>query len=362
VALTLQVVVSVLVVSCPCALGVTLPLIDEVAVARLRRAGVFVRSDSLWARLRRVHKVIFDKTGTLTLESLVLRNPAALAVLEPDDRAALWTLVRAARHPAASCVREAMLAGGWNVEADAGAGVREEVGCGLEWRDRDGREWRLGRASWVRAGRTTSAVAGFGPADAENTDLAFARNGIVIACFATGEEVRGDAVDEVKRLRARGLDVFILSGDRAEKVATMAARLGLAPAAAIAEMTPEAKAAWVRELDEGDTLMIGDGANDSLAFDAAACRGTPAVERGWLGHRSDFFFLGRGLAGVRALFEMTARRHQAIRLVLAFAAAYNLVAVGVALAGAMNPLLAAVLMPASALASLALAMIGMRWR
>jgi Cu2+-exporting ATPase len=106
--------------------------------------------------------------------------------------------------------------------------------------------------------------------------------------------------------------------------------------------------------------MIGDGANDSLAFDAATCRGTPAIERGLLEHRADFFFLGRGLSGIRKLLEAGHVRRRAIKYVLGFAVLYNVVVVGVALAGRMNPLVAAVVMPASALVTLAIATWSMR--
>lgn len=355
---TLQVVVSVLVVSCPCAIGVTLPLIDELAVARLRHAGVFVRSDSLWARLSRVRKVIFDKTGTLTLESLVLRDPDALAALAPEARAALWQLVRLARHPVASCLREAMLARGLaadDVQSGQAGGsasgltqAREEVGFGLEWRGGNGVLWRLGRGSWIEA---VAAVAG---------DVALGCDGRIVAWFEIAEEVREDAVAEVGRLQQLGKQVFILSGDRSEKVAAMADRLHLARDAAIAGMTPEGKAAWVRQTDAGDTLMVGDGANDSLAFDAATCRGTPAIERGLLEHRADFFFLGRGLSGIRKLLEAAEVRRSAIERVLAFAVLYNVAVVAVALSGHMNPLVAAVVMPASAVITLAIATWRMR--
>ena len=394
---TLQVIVSVLVVSCPCAIGVTLPLIDELAVARLRNAGVFVRSETLWARLGRVRKVIFDKTGTLTLESLVLRNPDALASLDDAARGALWHLVESARHPVASCVREGMLARGlasagtsngqaggcpskqYPLAAGGSASgltttstpggsasgltttstlggsasgltpVREDVGFGLEWCDELGRIWRLGRGTWVE---TDAPAAG---------DVAFGSDGRILTWFHIAEEVRDDAREEVGRLQQQGKLVFILSGDRPAKVAVMAEKLRLPARAAVAGMTPEGKAAWVRELDAADTLMIGDGANDSLAFDAALCRGTPAIERGLLEHRADFFFLGRGLAGIRKLIEAARVRRRAIEQVLGFAVIYNIAVVGVALAGHMNPLVAAVVMPASALATLALATWNM-WR
>jgi P-type Cu2+ transporter len=383
----LQVLVSVLVVSCPCALGVTLPLIDEIAVARLRHAGVFVKAETLWARLSRVRKVIFDKTGTLTLESLALRNPEALQALAPEARAALWVLVRTSRHPVSVCLREAMMAGGFDCSegeaitaaavGDLGsrrhrgqpqADVHEEVGHGLEWRDADGRIWRLGKEGWAdQVGAASAAIVrppaievAAEAAPTGNADVVLGRDGVRLAAFSTSEEVREDAATEIARLRRTGRKVFILSGDRLEKVAAMATKLGLPPDSAAAGMTPEAKAEWVRRLDHADTLMIGDGVNDSLAFDAAACRGTPAVERGVLEHRADFYFLGRGVGGIRRLLDAAGVRSATIRRVIAFAIGYNAVVVAVALAGRMSPVLAAVLMPLSAVASLAIAVTGMR--
>lgn len=351
--LAVQVVVSVLVVSCPCAIGVTLPLIDELATARLRDAGVFVRSDTLWSRLKRVAKVIFDKTGTLTLESLELKSPGGLKKLNLRELGALWNLVRHSRHPVASCLREAMLSSGLvRQENDKLPAAREEVGFGLEWIDTRGVNWRLGRREWV-----CHEEAG---ANEVQADVWFGRDGQRVAEFSMVEAVREDAAMEVARMKTMNLEVFILSGDRSEKVERMAHQLGIPGRAVASRMTPGGKAEWVRNLDRGDTLMIGDGANDSLAFAAAHCRGTPAIDRGLLEHQSDFFFLGRGLAGVSRLFGMLHSRQRAIVSVLGFTTAYNVFVVAIALAGLMNPLLAAVLMPASAVISLGLAGVCMR--
>jgi len=139
----------------------------------------------------------------------------------------------------------------------------------------------------------------------------------------------------------------------------MADRLGISRQNCRAEMSPEEKASWVERFDAHDTLYIGDGANDSLAFDAAWCSGTPAVDLGLLEQKADFYFLGRGLVGVRALLDMAAIRRRTAHTVVAFAIAYNAVAIALCLAGKMNPLVAAVLMPASSLVSLALVFIGL---
>jgi Cu2+-exporting ATPase len=134
----------------------------------------------------------------------------------------------------------------------------------------------------------------------------------------------------------------------------MARQLHLPEGCCRAEMTPDEKADWVRQLDARDTLFIGDGANDSLAFNAARCTGTPAIDRGLLEHKADFYFLGRGLDGVRRLLDAAAARRRTIRRVLTFTITYNVFAIALSLAGHMNPLVAAILMPASSLVSLAI--------
>src|SRR5690606_34891338 len=153
---------------------------------------------------------------------------------------------------------------------------------------------------------------------------------------------------------------YILSGDRKEKVAALAGELGLDAAHTLGELTPQDKAAWIDEHGKNGALMLGDGANDSLAFDRALCRGTPVIHRGVLEAKSDFYYLGRGIGGVRALFEVNALRRRTQMAVLIFSVAYNLLAVGLAVAGMMNPLIAAVLMPINSLLTLALVTGGMR--
>ena len=191
---------------------------------------------------------------------------------------------------------------------------------------------------------------------AQRGDCAFTRDGETLASFRSGEEARANAVEEMRASEAGNRRVFILSGNRRAKVEAMADRLGIARERCRGEMSPEEKAEWIERFDAHDTLYIGDGANDSLAFDAAWCSGTPAVDRGLLAQKADFYFLGRGRGrgGVRALLATGATRRRVCRAVVAFAIALSL-------AGKMNPLLAAVLMPASSLVSLAIVVIGLSW-
>ena len=359
---SLQVLISVLVVSCPCASGVALPLCRDLATSRMRKLGIFIRDGELWAKLDHVRKIIFDKTGTLTLEAMSLLNPDSLRHLHSDESAVLLAMVNDSLHPVAGCLREQLLAD--RVEPVPASAIHEAIGLGLEM-EHGGATWRLGRPEWAVMRTILSAESAREQGQSQQTGLSalradciFTRDGEPLAAFRFGETARDDAREEIAALRGRGCEVFILSGDRRAKVEAMADRLHLPREQCLGELSPEEKAARVRTLDARDTLYLGDGANDSLAFDAAWISGTPAIDRGLLEQKAGFYFLGRGLNGVRALLDTAALRRRTARAVVAFAIAYNAVAVALCLAGFMSPLLAAILMPASSLVSLAIVFAG----
>jgi len=356
VALTWSAVTAVLVVSCPCAIGLAYPLADEMATVALRRFGVFVRENDLFPRLTRLRKIVFDKTGTLTLETPVLTNTEALRALSGPARAALLALVRDNPHPISQCLNENLLADGLaNGLEPVVSAVHEETGYGVTLR-RDGALWSLGRPGWLGAGESSVLR----KVSSENHDTEFACDGVVLARFKFSDAVRPGAREEIAALHAAGFETYILSGDRRGKVAAMAAALGVKAENAIAEATPSAKAQWVQQLDRQDTLMLGDGANDSLAFDAAFVRGTPVVHRGVLEGKADFYYLGRGLDGLRRMFAVNETRRVTQLVLIVFSVAYNCTTVAIAALGHMNPLIAAVIMPASSLLSLFVVGIGMR--
>ena len=339
------VVVAVLVVSCPCAIGLAFPLADEMATVALRRRGVFVRTGDLWTRLAGVRQIVFDKTGTLTLETPVLKNPAALSALDPTARRALLTLLHDNPHPISQCLLENLLSAGPG-EALAGD-VEETIGQGVAVRA-DGHDWRLGRPAWA------------GPATDPADGTLFTRDDEELARFHFTDAARPGAREEIAALRRLGYASYILSGDQPVKVEALAAELELPLGNALGALTPREKADWLTGHRADATLMLGDGANDSLAFDQALCRGTPVIHRGHLGQKADFYYLGRGIGGLRALFEVNAVRRRSQRTILIFSVAYNTLAVGLAVTGHMNPFVAAVLMPVNSLLTLALVTGGMR--
>jgi len=337
---TWAVVTAVLVVSCPCAVGLAFPLADELATVALRKRGVFVREGDLWTRLARTRKIVFDKTGTLTLETPVLKNSEALESLDGEARSALLALVRDNPHPISQALCERLLAGG--ADAPLAGEVNESVGFGVELGG-----WSLGRAGWREGG-------------AEGEGSVLARGGVEVARFRFADLPRADARAEIAALTAAGFSVHILSGDSGEKVRALAVGLALPVAQAHGDLTPQAKANWLTAHGAEDALMLGDGANDSLAFDQALCRGTPVVHRGVLERKADFYYLGRGIGGVRALFEVDVVRRRTQTMILVFSVVYNLLAVGLAVAGRMSPLLAAILMPVNSLLTLLIVTGGMR--
>jgi len=333
----LQIMISVFVVSCPCALGVAAPFADDTAATAMERLGVFVRSPGIWQKLARVRTIVFDKTGTLTMENPQLINPEALDALGARDKAGLRVLVGASLHPVSRSLFEALGA----MPAQSCTPVEEVIGHGVRFTDDHGIEWALGRPDW----RSQNA----GAADA---DTLFTRDDVELAAFRFREALRPQTVDAFHALRRKHFTLHLLSGDRPEKVARTARSLHIPPTHWRAEMTPAEKAARVAGLDPRHTLYLGDGANDSLAFAEALCTGSPVTGRNFLEHKADFYFLGNSLRFVPNLLVAARRRRRAVRRVFAFALAYNIGTIVIALTGHMSPLLAAVLMPLSSLATL----------
>jgi len=340
----LSVAAALLVVTCPCALGIAVPLAYELTFHRLRRAGAYVRSADLLDRLPSVRRIVFDKTGTLTLGELELAAPAELEALAPRPRDVAFNLAARSTHPVSRALATALAPLGAAFEP--AAAVEETPGRGLEWRAADG-VWRLGRGEWAA-----------GAPHGDETLLS--RNGAPVARFATVERLRPDAVAELAGLAGRGHELWLLSGDRPARVAALAARLGFDRRRALGGQTPHEKAARLAALDRHDTLYLGDGVNDAPAFAAAYAAGTPAVDRPVMPARSDFFLVGEGLAPLAALLDSAAALRRVVRRLLGFAVAYNLGAVVAALAGLVSPLVAAVVMPASTLTLVGLTAAGLR--
>lgn len=331
---SLDIVTSVLVVTCPCALGLATPLAFDLAVARLRRQGVYVRTLSLLEKALGVRRVLFDKTGTLTWGGLRVEQ---IRPVPPELRDVLLTMTSGSNHPVSQAIDQELRGDGFTWLDDLR--VEEFVGSGLQatWR---GSMFRLGVPRFALGDK---------PGERDNVCL-FVRDGHVEAAFRLEEDVRQGYREEITGLQEGGYSVGLLSGDRQDKAERVAAHVGIPRDHVFGELSPEQKAEHVRAGDAAHTMMIGDGLNDAPAFDAALCAGTPALDRPVMPSRADFFFTGNGAGAVTGVLRMARRFRSTVTTNLGLAGVYNLAAVGLCFAGMMSPLLCAVLMPASSLA------------
>jgi Cu2+-exporting ATPase len=340
--MALKVTIAILVVTCPCALGLATPLAEELVHFALRRRGVFVRKQSFLEKALSVKKILLDKTGTLTMGQLVLEEEshAQLGLLTGEPRQILAHMTARSNHPVSSCLAKALAGLPTEDRTDdpgfgaPGEELTEIPGAGLELVLPSG-TWRLGKAAFAMDG------------ESDDKATVFAVDGRVIASFRLHEEFKADAAGEVARLGEAGYQLHLLSGDDQAKVDAAARALGLPADRAQGDLTPEAKAAQVRRLDERDTLMVGDGLNDSPSFEVAFCAATPAVDRPVLPGKADYYFLGDGIAAIGRSLTAARGLRRVIRDNLVIAVLYNFLAVGLCLAGLVTPVVAAVIMPLS---------------
>lgn len=327
-----NVAAAVLIITCPCGLGLAVPAVLTAASGRLFRDGVLLKDGTALERLAEVDAVVLDKTGTLTTGRPVLTNAAAIP---PAAFAAAAALAGASAHPLSRAIRDAAERAG--VRPAAVIDIAEEPGSGTEG-TLDGQRVRLGRGAWVGAP---------GP---DPVTSAWLRVGAAApVAFTFADEIRPDAAAAVAAFRAAGLPVLLLSGDAEAPVAALAARVGIAEWRARA--TPQDKVAALDALraDGRRTLMVGDGLNDAAALAAAHVSISPAAAVDASRSAADLIVLGDRLDRLPASWRLARTARVRILENFAFAFAYNLVTVPVAFAGHASPLLAAVAMSTSSL-------------
>lgn len=325
-----EVVLALLVISCPCALSLAVPAALAAAHGALARIGVLsVRPDAL-QRLAQATDVVFDKTGTLGDGKPHLQGVDACIAVDADAALRIAAaLERDSNHPLAAAfalVPDAPMASG--VRAIAGRGVEGTV---------EGVRWRIGTAPFATGGDDNGAVWLGNDAGAR-------------ARFTFAERERADAAQALQQLREQGLALHLASGDAAAPVARFASAMGIADPHA--RQSPEDKLALVRAMqDEGRVVaMVGDGLNDAPVLagaDVSLAIGDGAA----LAQRSaDLVLSGMSLANVPAAIRIARRTRRIVRQNLAWAIGYNLLALPLAAAGMVTPWLAALGMALSSLA------------
>jgi len=333
-----EVALAVLVVSCPCALSLALPAALATAAGALTRLGALPLKPDALTELAEVDTVIFDKTGTLTRGRPEIR---ALGLLPAAD-AQGWQATDALR-VAAALERETghPLAQAFaHIDSPPAEQVRVEPGAGVEGKF-DGRMWRLGKHAWA-CGLTSVGIE-----DDHGIWLGDGQRGW--ARFELQDALREDAAEAINALRAFGLRIEILSGDAAQAVEDTASALGVS--LWHARQSPEDKLAWVRQRQfEGHRVaMLGDGINDAPVL--AGANVSIALGGGAsMAHRAaDLVLTADALSRIPELFSLARRTRRIIRENLAWALAYNLLALPFTAMGWVTPWMAALGMACSSL-------------
>lgn len=333
----ITIAIAVLIITCPCALGLAVPMVHVAAARWLFAQGVMLKDGGALERLAETDSVVFDKTGTLTLAA-----PQASMVAGADPSALLCAAALGARslHPYARAI--ARLTEGAPMAFEC---VREEPGAGIEGM-LEGACYRLGRPAWTQM----SADA---PADEDAVLLT--RDGEICARFVITHTLRPGAAEAVAALKAAGFQIEIVSGDHARPVTALASALGVPHAARI---TPAGKVAHIaRRTEEGrKVLMVGDGLNDAPALMAAHASIAPASAADVGRNAADFVFLRPSLMAVPEAVLTARRAATLVRQNMALAVLYNLIAVPIAIAGQVTPLIAAIAMSGSSVIVVANAM------
>ncbi|WP_282170443.1 heavy metal translocating P-type ATPase [Ruegeria atlantica] len=327
----LNIAAAVLIITCPCALGLAVPAVTTAASGRLFRKGMLIKHSTALERLAEVDTVVFDKTGTLTSGTPELTN------LEDHSRADLeiaLALAEASSHPLSVSLAKFTRDAG--IKPARLEDVVEVPGYGTEGTYR-GQPVRLGRAVWT------------GATEGDQTAAWLAVTGQSPVAFLFSDSLRPGAAEAVQAFRDGGKSVVLISGDTRGAVQTLADKLGIETW--IAEALPQDKATHVQELsDQGrHVLMVGDGLNDTAALAAAHVSISPASALDAARVASDIVLLGNDLSPIADACDTAVKATKRIRENFRIATVYNIIAVPLAVAGFATPLIAALAMSTSSI-------------
>ena len=327
----LNVAVAVLIITCPCALGLAVPAVTTAASGRLFRSGGVLRAPPALARLAAADPAVYGQTGTLTEGR---PQPSNWDNIAPEVHAIVMAMVAGSAHPLSASLYGAAQKSNC-VPADISE-VIEVPGQGIEaqW---NGQRLRLGRAAWLGADSLAQTA----------TYLQIGTAPVIAFTFV--DHLRDGAEQAVKALIAQGKDVVLLSGDAPAAVADIAARVGID--AWQAECLPTDKAQRIKDLSGAGrkVLMVGDGLNDTAALAAAHVSISPASALEATRVVSDIVLLGSSLAPIGEATKVAVSATRRIKENFAIAAGYNAIAIPIALAGFATPLAAALAMSTSSI-------------
>ncbi|MBF0339936.1 MAG: heavy metal translocating P-type ATPase [Magnetococcales bacterium] len=339
--------VAVLIITCPCALGLGAPAAMVVAMGAAARMGILLKNGETVERLERVTRVVMDKTGVLTTG--LPRVERLVPVPGVEERALLTLAARVeqhSEHPVGRAIVREYLARGWG-EPGAAENARNVPGLGMEaWVD--GARVRVGRGAFALEGAAPELSC---PADADKACSwsACVRDGVLQGWIGLGDALKPRAREVVTALRELGLPVMVLSGDRQAVVEQVGRDTGVDRV--VSDLLPEGKERIIAELRASGavTAMVGDGVNDAPALARADVALVVANATDLAVASADVILLNRELDAVVKVFLLARRTLQIIRQNYRFSLFYNLLAIPLAMAGWVSPIVAAISMPLSSL-------------
>lgn len=326
--------IAVLIITCPCALGLAVPMVQVVAARRLFENGIMIKDGGALERLAEIDTVVFDKTGTLTLDRLKL---ASRDQIDPLALTVAASMAAHSRHPysraLAAAGREKGLAP--LVLTD----ISETPGAGLEAHI-NGTVYRLGRFDWALSDASTDA--------ASDAGVVLSEGGRLQAAFHFESELRPDVQQSIAEVSSQGCGVEIMSGDRDEPVRRLSAALDVPY---LAGVSPGGKTRHIADLTASGhrVLMVGDGLNDTPALASAHASMAPASAADVSRSAADLVFLHDSLTAVPQAIAVARDAGRLVRQNLILAVGYNAIAVPIAILGHVTPLIAAVAMSASSI-------------
>ena len=346
--------VAVLVIACPCALGLATPTAIMVGTGQGARAGILVRNAEALERAEKIGVLALDKTGTLTLGAPTVTD----VVVGTATRAEALRLAAVLEHHSEHPLARAIVAAAGGEALAAVADFRAQPGHGVSGTI-DGRALRLGSPDWLGVAADPAVQA---LQQAGKTVVALGEGATILALFAVADALRPSSRAAVERLRQRGIRVVMLTGDNAATAAAIAAEAGVAEFRA--GILPGDKAAAVAELKQGGAVvgMVGDGINDAPALAAADVGFAIGAGSDAAIEAADLTLIRSDLLAVADAIDLSAATLGKIRQNLFFAFIYNVLGIPLAAMGLLNPVVAGAAMALSSVSVVSNSLLLKRWR
>ncbi|TXT30619.1 MAG: Cu2+-exporting ATPase [Rhodocyclaceae bacterium] len=350
--------VAVLVIACPCALGLATPTAIMVGTGQGARAGILVKNAEALERAEKITVLALDKTGTLTCGTPQVTDVVPYGLSRDEALGLAAALEENSEHPLARAIVSAAVAGISTVNREKASNFKSLSGHGVEG-DVAGRTLRLGSPSWL--GLAADPAVG-DLQQAGKTVVVLAEGQTTLALFAVADALRPTSRAAVERLRERGIRVVMLTGDNAATAAAIAAEAGIGEFRA--GILPGDKAAAINELKSGGGLvaMVGDGINDAPALAAADVSFAIGAGSDAAVEAADLTLIRSDLMGVVDAIDLSAATLGKIRQNLFFAFIYNVMGIPLAALGWLNPVVAGAAMAMSSVSVVSNSLLLKRWR